>query len=192
MVTVTVILPVFTSVVRVAVALQPGPSPSPGDFPPDSASHAATSSFPLLYNSQAIWAASDHQDSATPGSSSGARAGSSSNVPQSGKLNLPRDAEPTLVDVWIERTGANPDGWPGKNADGTALVGRIPLAGGAGTCCVVSRQAPVTSGSAKLEPPTEEQLAWMQDRARQGRLYGTVIGALEDGTVVLLDGRYEA
>jgi hypothetical protein len=56
----------------------------------------------------------------------------------------------------------------------------------------VSRQAPVTPGSANLEPPTEEQLAWMQDRARQGRLYGTVIGALEDGTVVLLDGRYEA
>ena len=95
-------------------------------------------------------------------------------------------------DVWIERPGANPGSWPGKNAVGTALVGRIPLAGGAGTCCVVSRQAPVTSGSATLEPPTEEQLAWMQDRARQGRLYGTMIGALEDGTVVLLDGRYEA
>jgi hypothetical protein len=95
--------------------------------------------------------------------------------------------------VWIELPGANPGSWPGKNADGTALVGRIPPAGGAGTCCVVSRQAPVTAGagSATLEPPTGEQLAWMQDRARQGRLYGTV-GALEDGTVALLDGRHEA
>jgi hypothetical protein len=47
-------------------------------------------------------------------------------------LKRPRDAEPTLFDVWIERTGANPDGWSSKNADGTALVGRIPLAGRTG------------------------------------------------------------
>lgn len=107
-------------------------------------------------------------------------------------LKVAADAEPTLFDVWIERPGANPEGWPGKNAEGTALVGRIPLAGGAGTCCVVSRQTPVTPGSAALEPPTETQVTWMQETAKQGRLYGTVIGALEDGTVVLLDGRYQA
>jgi hypothetical protein len=48
-------------------------------------------------------------------------------------LTVAADAEPTLFDVWIERPRANPTSWPGKNAAGTALVGRIPLAGGAGT-----------------------------------------------------------
>jgi hypothetical protein len=106
-------------------------------------------------------------------------------------LTVAADAEPTMFDVWIERPGANPQGWPGKNAMGTALVGRIPLAGGAGACCVVSHQTALTPGSATLEAPTEEQRAWMQERASQGRLYGTIIGGLDDGTVVLLDGRYE-
>ena len=44
-------------------------------------------------------------------------------------LKLPADAEPTEFDVWIEHPGANLQSWPGKNADGTVLVGRIPLAG---------------------------------------------------------------
>jgi len=41
-------------------------------------------------------------------------------------LKLPADGQPTQFDLWIERLGANLQGWPGKNADG-ALVGRIPL-----------------------------------------------------------------
>jgi hypothetical protein len=105
-------------------------------------------------------------------------------------LSQPADAEPTQFDLWIERPGANLQGWPGKNADRTQLVGRITLAGGAGTCCVVSRQVTLTPGSATLERPTEAQLTWMNHRAAQGRLYGTLIGNLSDGTVVLLDGRY--
>jgi hypothetical protein len=105
-------------------------------------------------------------------------------------LELPADAEPTEFDLWIEQPGANLQGWPGKNADATQFVGRIPLAGGAGTCCVVSRQVTLTPGSATLEAPTEAQLTWMNDSAAQGRLYGTLIGDLADGTVVLLDGRY--
>jgi hypothetical protein len=104
-------------------------------------------------------------------------------------LKLPADAEPTKFDVWIERPGANLQSWPGKNADGTVLVGRIPLAGGAGTCCVVSCQTAIAPGSATLERPTEKQLTWMQDTAAEGRLYCTIIGELDDETVVLLDLR---
>jgi hypothetical protein len=107
-------------------------------------------------------------------------------------LKLPADAEPTEFDVWIERPGANLQNWPGKNADGTVLVGRIPLAGGAGTCCVVSRQTAIAPGSATLERPTQEQLTWMQDTATEGRLYCTIIGDLDDETVVLLDLRADA
>jgi hypothetical protein len=106
-------------------------------------------------------------------------------------LKLPADAEPAEFDVWIERAGAKLQNWPGKNADGTVLVGRIPLAGGAGTRCVVSRETAITPGSATLERPTEEQLTWMQDTAVEGRLYCTIIGGLDDGTVVLLDLRAE-
>lgn len=104
-------------------------------------------------------------------------------------LQLRADADPAEFDVWIERPGANLQSWPGKNADGTVLVGRIPLASGVGTCCVVSRQTTITPGSATLERPTEEQLTWMQDRAAKGRLYCTIIGDLDDETVVLLDLR---
>jgi len=104
-------------------------------------------------------------------------------------LKLPADAEPTKFDVWIERPGANLQSWPGKNADGTVLVGRIPLVGGAGTCCVVSCQTAIAPGSATLERPTEKQLTWMQDTAAEGRLYCTIIGELDDETVVLLDLR---
>jgi hypothetical protein len=55
---------------------------------------------------------------------------------------------------------------------------------------VVSRQVHLAPGSATLEKPTEEQLSWMQTRAAEGRLYGTLVGGLDDETVVLLDGRY--
>jgi hypothetical protein len=44
------------------------------------------------------------------------------------------DAEPTTFSTFIERPGANLNGWPGKNAAGTTFVGRIPLAASAGTC----------------------------------------------------------
>jgi hypothetical protein len=104
-------------------------------------------------------------------------------------LQLQADAEPAEFDVWIERPGANLQSWPGKNADGTDLVGPIPLAGGVGTCCVVSRQTAIAPGSATLEQPTEEQLTRMQDRAAEGRLYWTIIGDLDDETVMLLDLR---
>ena len=112
--------------------------------------------------------------------------------PDAQLLSQPADAEPTRFDLWIERPGANLHGWPGKNADRTQLVGRIPLAGGAGTCCVVSRQVHLSPGSATLERPTDEQLGWMQTRAAEGRLYGTIIGGLSDGTVALLDGRFDS
>jgi hypothetical protein len=53
----------------------------------------------------------------------------------------------------------------------------------------VSRQTAIAPGSATLERPTEEQLTWMQGRASEGRLYCTIIGDLDDETVVLLDLR---
>jgi hypothetical protein len=53
-------------------------------------------------------------------------------------------ADPTIFSIVIERPGANlNNSWPGKNADRSTLVGRIPLAAGAGTCCVVAAQAPL-------------------------------------------------
>jgi hypothetical protein len=113
-------------------------------------------------------------------------------LPDTQLLSQPADAEPTRFDLWIERPGANLQGWPGKNVDRTQLVGRIPLAGGAGTCCVVSRQTHLTPGSATLELPTDEQLAWMQTRAAEGRLYGTMVGSLSDGTLALVDGRFDS
>jgi hypothetical protein len=48
---------------------------------------------------------------------------------------------------------------------------------------------PVSFTSA--DRPTDTQRTWMQDSATEGRLYHTLIGDLPDGTVVLLDGRFD-
>jgi hypothetical protein len=106
-------------------------------------------------------------------------------------LKLPADAEPTQFELWIERPGANLQSWPGQRAMGTALVGRIPLAGGAGSCCVVSRQGPIAPGSITMPKPSEEEFARMLDAVAAGRLYGTITGDLDDGTVALIDGRFD-
>jgi hypothetical protein len=106
-------------------------------------------------------------------------------------LKLPDDTEPMHFDLWIERPGANLQSWPGQRAMGTALVGRIPLADGAGFCCVVSRQGPIAPGSITLPKPSEEEIARMLDAAAENRLDGTMVGGLHDGTVVLMDGRFD-
>jgi hypothetical protein len=100
------------------------------------------------------------------------------------------DAEAKTFSVFFERSGANLDNsWPGKNADGTTLVGRIPLAAGAGTCCVVALDGPVPPGRAEFPRPSEDELRWMRDVAAPGPLITTVIGDLSDGAIALIDLR---
>ena len=103
---------------------------------------------------------------------------------------IPADTNPTTFSVFIERPGANLDNsWPGKNADGTTLVGRISLAAGAGTCCVVVLQQPLQPGRADFARPSEGELRWMRDVAARGPLIVTVIGELSDGAIALIDLR---
>jgi hypothetical protein len=99
------------------------------------------------------------------------------------------DANPTTFSLFIECPGANLDNsWPGKNADGTTLVGRIPLAAGAGTCCVVALQQALQPARADFARPTDE-LRWMRDVAARGPLITTIIGELSDGAIALIDLR---
>lgn len=98
------------------------------------------------------------------------------------------DAKPTYFDAFIERPGANMSGWPGRNAVGTVLVGRVPLAAGAGACCVVAHQRPLSPGKQTFPGrPTEDELAWMQESAARGTLIMTVYGVLSDGAIALID-----
>jgi hypothetical protein len=102
----------------------------------------------------------------------------------------PTDADPTTFSVFIERPGASLDNsWPGKIADGTALVGRIALAAGAGTCCVVGLQQPLQPGRADFPHPGDDELRWMRDVAARGPLITTVISELNDGAIALADLR---
>jgi hypothetical protein len=102
----------------------------------------------------------------------------------------PADANPTTFSLFIKGPGANLDNsWPGKNADGTTLVGRIPLAAGAGTCCVVALQQPLRPGRADFSRPSDDELRWMYDVAARGPLITTVIGELSDGAIALIDLR---
>jgi hypothetical protein len=103
---------------------------------------------------------------------------------------VPTDANPTTFSLFIERPGANLDNsWPGKNADGTTLVGRVPLAAGAGTCCVVALQQPLQPGRADFPRPSDDELRRMRDVAARGPLIITIIGELGDGAIALFDLR---
>jgi hypothetical protein len=102
---------------------------------------------------------------------------------------VPPEAEPTTFSVFMERPGANMNGWPGKNAMGTAFVGRIPLAGDAGTCCIVARQEPLAPGQVTLPRPSDAELARMREVAGRGTLLATVVGSLGDGAIALIDLR---
>ncbi len=102
---------------------------------------------------------------------------------------VPTDADPTTFSLFIERRGANLDGWPGKNADGTTLVGRLPLAVGAGTCCVVARQQPLQPGRMEVPRPGDDELRRMRNVAARGPLIMTIVGELSDGAIALFDLR---
>lgn len=100
------------------------------------------------------------------------------------------DSEPTTFSLFIERPGANlNNSWPGKNADGTTFVGRIPLAAGAGTCCIVALQHPLQPGRLELPRPSDDELREMRKSAASGVLVTTIIGDLSDGAIALIDLR---
>ena len=103
---------------------------------------------------------------------------------------VPADADPTTFSLFIESPGANLDNsWLGKDADGTTVVGRIPLAAGAGTCCVVALQQPLQPGQAVFPRPSDDELRRMRDVASRGPLLTTIIGELSDGAIALIDLR---
>lgn len=103
------------------------------------------------------------------------------------------DAEPTVFGLFLERPGANlNDSWPGKNADGSVLVGRIPLAAGAGTCCVVAGQAPLSPGQHTGPRPSDDELRQMRKWAVDGVLVITIVGEFDDGAVALIDLRADS
>jgi len=100
------------------------------------------------------------------------------------------DADPTVFSIFIERLGANlNNSWPGKNADGSLFVGRIPMAAGTGTCCVVAVQAPLQPRRAEMPRPTDDALRQMREWAVNGVLVTTVIGEFTDGAIALIDLR---
>ncbi len=102
------------------------------------------------------------------------------------------DADPTAFSLFIERPGANiENSWPGKNAAGALLVGRIPLAAGAGTCCVVAREEPLQVGQAMFPRPSADELRRMREALMQGPLIVTIIGDLPDGAIGLIDLRVD-
>jgi hypothetical protein len=107
-------------------------------------------------------------------------------------IAVDEDSEPTAFNLFIELPGANLHSWPGKNAIGTAYVGRMPLAAGAGTVCIVANHEPIEQSSINSRRPSEEDLAWMRESAARGSLYMTVIGRMADGGISLVEIRAEA
>jgi hypothetical protein len=107
-------------------------------------------------------------------------------------VQLPADTDdPVHFNVGIEGPGANLSGWPGKVAMGTKLLGRVDLAGGAGTCVVTSHIATIGEASLTIPKPSDEELKDLKARAAAGTLHGTMIAELDDGTVCFLDGTFK-
>jgi hypothetical protein len=98
---------------------------------------------------------------------------------------------PVHFDVYLERPGANLASWPGKNAMNTVLVGRGPLADGAGTCCVVARHGDVESGPVTLPAPEPNEVERMRADIARGDRYMTLFAPQADGAMGLIDGRVE-
>jgi hypothetical protein len=98
-------------------------------------------------------------------------------------------SDPITFSIFIERPGANLNSWPGKNAMGTAFVGRVPMAGDMGTCCVVAHKEPLQPGEMHLNRPTDEKLAEMRAAAANGTLFMTLMGEFSDGAIALIDLR---
>ena len=89
--------------------------------------------------------------------------------------------------VFLERAGANLTSWPGRSSRGTEFIGRIPLAAGAGTCCVVLHRASIGDRTLTLPRPPDDQLAELR-RAMSDRDLGvTLFGAEPDGTMTIID-----
>jgi len=114
-------------------------------------------------------------------------------VPPAGAVlvKAPTDDEPINFNIFIERPGADLTGWPGKDGMGTKLVGRLDLAGGAGTCVVTSHAAAVGDVVLTMPKPSDHELDDMKAAAAAGNLHGTVVAAVTDGTVCFLDGIVE-
>jgi hypothetical protein len=99
------------------------------------------------------------------------------------------DADPMVFSLFLERPGANMNGWPGKNADGTTFVGRIPLAAGSGTCCIVGLPQPLAPGTVVRARQSDDELRQMREWAVNSVLVTTIIGDLSDGAIALIDLR---
>ncbi|WP_371784679.1 hypothetical protein [Streptosporangium subroseum] len=106
-------------------------------------------------------------------------------------IKVADDAMPTHFNLFIERPGADLASWPARISKGTVLVGRIPLANGAGWCCVVANQEPLAPGSARFNRPGAEVVEQMRDAAEAGTLHGTIFGPQSDGTMTFIDGRID-
>ena len=102
------------------------------------------------------------------------------------------DADPITFSLYIERPGANLDSWPGKNTPGTMFVGRLPLAAGGGTCCVVAREQPLEPGRLTGPRPSAAELQRIKEALERGPLIMTVIGDFADGAIALIDLRADA
>jgi len=91
-----------------------------------------------------------------------------------------------VFDLWIEPPGAADAGqWPGKEF-GTVLAGRIPLADGTGTCCIVARELKLDLTS--LPPPQPgQELDQVAAAASDKPVPITAVAYDDDGTVLLVD-----
>jgi hypothetical protein len=102
------------------------------------------------------------------------------------------ETQAVAFSVYFERPGANLNGWPGKNADGTLFVGRMPMAQDTGTCCIIAKHEPLQPSIPLTGPrPSNAELERMRQIAATGTLATTIIGEQADGAIGFIDLRME-
>jgi hypothetical protein len=93
------------------------------------------------------------------------------------------ETQAVAFSVYFERPGANLNG-PGKNADGTLFVGRMPMA--------QDKHEPLQPSIPLTGPrPSNTELERMRQIAATGTLATTIIGEQADGAIGLIDLRME-
>jgi hypothetical protein len=102
------------------------------------------------------------------------------------------ETQAVALSVYFERPGANLNGRPGKNADGTLFVRRMPVAQDTGTCCIIAKHEPLQPSIPLTGPrPSNAELEHMRQIAATGTLATTIIGEQANGAIGLIDLRIE-
>jgi hypothetical protein len=102
------------------------------------------------------------------------------------------DAEPTVFSVFIERLGANMNGWPGRTPTARSLSDGFPSPPMPGRAASLPCRRRLRPAGVELPRPSDDELRHMREWAVNGVLAMTIVGEMSDGAIALIDLRADS